>query len=552
MAFITGCATITYNDWNYPLSGFPVPLLTIEQNAARVSDGPVQYLDTSITLEGKILDTTPSDGISYTGMLIQAERLRKVFSNDGLLTISPLSGGGAEVEGAYPCKVQNINFRPTPDNWTMSIDYTVSLSSNTRLANSGQLIDSATNSWQLVPIEEYAVLPIPTSGMSGIELTAMTAVPGLRVTHNISAVGKYVPSGNTSGSPSGYTYTKLYEAISWVDANFDVGKPSFLDDHTCYDFVRNIDYNIVEGNYGITDTFSIYAGSGIGASSGGYLDSYSVSTSFDLESSLKTVSIEGTIQGLESYGLSFSGITSTFPYGINISGSSSNSSGMLIKPPVMPSSVKFINALSGLNSITPHIYARAQGFNESGSGIIGPTGNLCNWNVVLNPDPKSSSIGYNPKEGSITYSFSYDTRPISLVPCALFEDFTVSDTLPSQQIAEIFVIGRSLGPVLQDLGTYAAPIRTVNYQVVLPRTGGSISGTIPYATYARISGMIEGFNPQNTVPFTDAQQIKKMRSFVKENSETWDPINSKFTKNKSWVYTICEGTLENLNNPSIG
>ena len=165
MAFITGCATITYNDWKYPLSGYPVPLLTIEQNAARVSDGPVQYLDTSITLEGKIFDPTPSDGISYTGMLIQAEILRKVFSNDGLLTISPLSGSNS-ASGAYPCKVENISFRPTPDNWTMSIDYSVSLSSQTKLAHSGQLIDSATNSWQLVPIEEYAVLP--TGILSGI------------------------------------------------------------------------------------------------------------------------------------------------------------------------------------------------------------------------------------------------------------------------------------------------------------------------------------------------------------------------------------------------
>lgn len=548
MAFITGCATITYNDWKYPLSGYPVPLVTIEQKAARVSDGPVQYLDTAITLEGKIFDPTPSDGISYTGMLIQAERLRKVFSNDGLLTISPLSGSNY-ASGAYPCKVENISFRPTPDNWTMSIDYSVSLSSQTRLAHSGQLIDSATNSWQLVPIEEYAALPIPTTGISGVDFTAMTSVPGLRVTHTINAVGKYVPSGAVTGSPSGYLYTKLCEAISWVNQNFSVGKPSFLDNHTCYDFIRNVDYNVVEGSYGITDTFSVYAGSGKGAKSGGYLDSYSVETSFDLESSLRTVSIEGTIQGLESYGTSFSGITSTFPYGISgCSGIPSNLSGISIRPPVAPSSVKFLNALSGLIAIRPYIYGRANGFNIS--GLIGPTGS-CTGNQILNPEPKSSSIGYNPKEGVITYSFSYDTRPISLIPCALSESFSVNDTLPSQQVAEIFVIGRSLGPVLQDLATYTSPTRTVNYEVTLPRAS-SISGIIPYAIYSKISGIIEGFNPENTIPFTDPQQIKKMRSFVKENSETWDPINGKFTKNKSWIYTICEGTLDNLNSPTIG
>ena len=545
MAFITGCATITYNDWKYPLSGYPVPLLTIEQNAARVSDGPVQYLDTSITLEGKIFDPTPSDGISYTGMLIQAERLRKVFSNDGLLTISPLSGSNS-ASGAYPCKVENISFRPTPDNWTMSIDYSVSLSSQTKLAHSGQLIDSATNSWQLVPIEEYAVLPI---GISGIEFTAMAMVPGLRITHSINAAGKYAPSGPVTGSSSGYLYAKLCEAISWVNQNFQVGKPSFLDNHTCYDFIRNIDYNIIEGTYGITDAFSIYAGSGV-AKTGGYLDSYSVETSFESESSKKTVSINGTIQGLETYGTSFSGITATFPYGISGCTGVLSASNVSITPPPTPSSLKFINALSGLAAIRPFIYSRANAFGTFESGLIGPTGN-CSGNTILNPESTSSSIGYNVKEGVITYSFTFYNRPISLIPCALSESFSVTDTLPSQQIAEIFIIGRSLGPVLQDLGTFTSPVRTVNYEANLPKPS-SLSGIMSYATYSKISGMIEGFNPENIIPFTDPQQIKKMRSFVKENSETWDPVNGKFTKNKSWVYTICEGTLDNLNSPTIG
>jgi hypothetical protein len=112
----------------------------------------------------------------------------------------------------------------------------------------------------------------------------------------------------------------------------------------------------------------------------------------------------------------------------------------------------------------------------------------------VNPVPTSKTVTQQPGNGIITYSVSFETtsgvgNTGSFIPYARTEELSVSDTYPGQLYAEHVVVGRRLGPVIQDVGTQTHWLREVSIScnVDVNREHLCVSGddeVMPYDTEA--------------------------------------------------------------------
>ena len=119
---------------------------------------------------------------------------------------------------------------------------------------------------------------------------------------------------------------------------------------------------------------------------------------------------------------------------------------------------KYENALAHYHAISPFIYTTAKSIitdlNEYGQ-------------LTLNPIPRSKSVSQQVGTGTITYSMSFDCGRRYITPYVKAETFDVSDAYPGRVAAQHTVLGRRLGPVLQDIGTQTAWQRTLNISVTV-------------------------------------------------------------------------------------
>ena len=69
------------------------------------------------------------------------------------------------------------------------------------------------------------------------------------------------------------------------------------------------------------------------------------------------------------------------------------------------------------------------------------------------------NVTHQPTQGIITYNISYkatregDGSSLRYIPYVQREEISINDTYPGQSFAEQLVLGRKLGPVLQNIGT---------------------------------------------------------------------------------------------------
>jgi hypothetical protein len=523
-------------------SGFPVPNVTVETQVNRIGDGgPILSFTDNITLEGKICQLVSNSGGSFSGLLGKAQHLRNIFSVDGgLLNIGC---NNISIMSGTNCKIVDFSLNPTENYWTQYIDYSIKLQVERTGSCSGQgFVSSVTDSWSLEPGDQGNYFSGPVSYHTGnFDYASGIYYPIYRVTHTISAVGKYTPSGGTGCPSADMMGSSLKNAQDWVRNNFNVSFPSALSGLSLFDFSRSIESDRVNGSYSITDTFTAVP-SGLS----GALESFTIESSLD-ETYLRSVTVQGKLAGLELYNtgtinnISMNGISGSIgPSKDRTKFISSKFSGAL-------------NVYSGLKNSNAFYY-RASSF--MGPGFTGCRINNTQLSTnALNPIPLSITEGFDPLLGEITYSWSYNNRPLNIVPCSISENLTINDTLPSRQVAEVFVLGRRLGPVLQDLGTYSSASRSVTFEVVMPRASGISGLKFPANVYNSITGIIDLFDPQyiatSNVLATNPQTANSVKSFVRENSENWDPLNGRFSKTKSWIYTKCMGTIESLANPNV-
>ena len=511
---------------------YPTPQISMSLEYDRDNTGKVFGAKNIINLEGVIYSASGSGG--FTILANSESGLRKAFSVDGQPFVF---GCGSTNFYSGNAKVSRYTADKSTNYWNTTINYSIDL--EVEVSGSGfDYVSSVQDEWNIEPLEEYSYVPrpfpaatipgdLPTSPFNFI---VGPSYPAYRISRTVGAVGKFIPTGSGGSGIDG-----LVNAQNWVKKQIGSGLKisGATSGLTLYNFVRSVSASISEGSYRVTDTF---LGLPTGMS-GAYTESFTVESSVD-PTYLRTITINGTIKGLEA--INTGNIDSSGTIGSGLSG---------LFIPTVPSGRgsgnKFANAISGYNTVKSGLYDRCRAF-------MSPTGTAVNTGTffgrffgrnesALNPLPTSITEGFNPAEGSVTYSWAYNNRPLNLISGSISETLTVNDNFPSQQIAEIFVIGRRLGPVMQDLGTYTSATRDVTFEVLFLRPTGLSGLQFSKTAYQSITGLVESFNP--TYLLGTSNLTSNCKAFVKSNTENWSVSEGRFVKIKSWAWTKCDSVV---------
>jgi hypothetical protein len=151
----------------------------------------------------------------------------------------------------------------------------------------------------------------------------------------------------------------------------------------------------------------------------------------------------------------------------------------------------------------------------------------------FNSSPLSETYGYNIEEGTVSYNIAFDNRSAHCVTGVISETINVTKKRPTDVFAEIKILGRAAGPLLQDIGTKTAFTQDLSISAaVVPSTGCATGDNYfeaaPTAQYDAIVDSLELSisGGGNTV-------------FRTADSETFDVKTGRYTRQASWIYTSC-------------
>lgn len=349
------------------------------------------------------------------------ERIRELFtdSTSGIqLHILPFNETGSGISAF--CSLDSLEF-DDQSRWTNRCGWTASLKTNRLInpANSGLFsshgtednftyyVADAQNEWRFSESNDYTA---STGNMSAQQKT-------YAVNHTVSAIGQrtYTSSGVVSPivQASGYVHNVIGLGSGGMPVNF-LGLP---DTYTVYNRTIAETINPITGSYSIDENFVL------GPSGQPATETVQITIENDL-SPLTKVSIDGKITGFNTQ---------------SATGRSVN---------------RYENATTYWNSVSGVLYNR-----------------VLTQVPLINSIPLATSVGKNPQEGVISYTFSYDTRPANLVTGSLTEDIQVSDTYPGQTINIVPVIGRSQ-PIIQYLNSRSEYKRTLQVDITMPFVNG--------------------------------------------------------------------------------
>jgi hypothetical protein len=572
------------------------PMVSISRDFLKDGAGSLLGINNKININGKIYDTgNVKPGLD--GVLDKEYNLRTLFA---------ASAGDFEIKynnktifSGINAKVVSYNTEKTSDNWERSIDYTIELEAFENTDSSFEYRVSAVNeTWSIEPEEAiYSSFGITANGSApsdseegNFQATPyVTGIPQFRVTRKLSATGvskdKYVSHINTQGDKN-YNFEQqssqdaandaYLQAKKWVDSRipltFDQSKNQggqytplagttasigglnlALCNHT-----RSINWSITEGTYEINDSW-------IGLGSGTpYAEEYSIECSTD-DKFVKKVTVQGTIRGFQATNFDLlkddqlgtppnSGDKSIKISGFNKmgeTGSFANHLGDTMKAD------KYHNALSGwINNVKKSLYSRASIAINSADRRQDYDAKQNSQNPVarkervLNHIPISTSEGHDPIKGIITYSHEYNNS-FKIFSGVISENVSITTNGPGDQIAEVFVIGRALGPVLQSLATKTSTTKSVTVELLVPPPT-SIKGLLmdnsdcPFYTggvlFNQCEELIEGLKPfgaRQGIYAGATMGATTGHVYVKQDSYQWNPMDGRYTRNVEWVYQPC-------------
>lgn len=495
----------------------PAPLVSINKEYQRAGDGTKLGVNFNLGITGTLLaykgspDSSgtfwtdpgyPDDEVIPTDSRLSAierkiDAVRSLFSQDG----HQLEFQSADGKAPIKCNpiVQSINF--PEGRWHDTVDYTINVQADKLYGSSlvgaseddlDYIISSASENWSLQANEQ-------PQGVS-LSLGAGNAPPSANdsrtytLVHTVNATGKvsYNSAGNLTQaawknardfveSRAGYDSSAITQSLLYIGPSEDAGEEDSYG--SPYNHIRNISYDEVAGTYNLTETWTI--------ANQNYLEQYTVTTTESADTGIVRVSVNGSVTGL--YERSSDSVTDT------VTG--------------------YQNADTAWNTIKSLLITRAQDYSGEFLNII----------------PLTATVGRNPASGIITYTYEYDSRPTNLITGSKSEVITVSNNWGVNVFAEQLVIGRALGPVLQDIGTKQALKRSLNIEAVLG----------PVTT---VSGVIDNteslYTGPSTTAMSDIQDIVDaanpltygLTAFVSSQNDNWSPLTGRYSLNVEWTY----------------
>lgn len=432
----------------------PIPLVSISNEIQKDSVGRPIGLSININLKGEIF---PS------GHIVGSENYKNILITSGISagirqelnnlhkSMTPITLSFSCPNMSFTnCYIKKYSVNENENRWVTTIPYSIDLTSEIfDSGNNYYLVNNTTDSWTIETMEEYWKTSAKGVGQNG---------PIYRITRSVGAVGKSSPGSNQTATSN---------ARRWVLDKSSIIS-GVINNLTLFNHTRRVNSNRFEGSYKIDDTW--LAVEGTIANNNMSIENFEIEINTD-ESKNITANIKGSVQGLEL----FDKVKNTgYPDDIKPNYSNMN---------YVPDTGRFANALKTYTDIRNDMFSRA-------SSLAGAT---------LNPKPLSIVEGFDPAAGTITYSFSYDTRPLTLITKATSENISINTNYGQKDLyASIFVLGRKLGPILQKINTsnFAYNSTTVNYECVLPSSGLK-DLMFPIDVYDELKSKISNFAPRN-------------------------------------------------------
>lgn len=360
-----------------------------------------------------------------------------------------------------------------------------------------------------------------TSSLDLITDINATYTPTYTINRTVSAVG--IRNG-VSGA--------LKEAERWIsDRQKFYTFLNFLplSQFALFDYDRNLEVDENNGSMSIRDTFLAKTRD----KTNPWIETCNISSKINDDFS-KEISLNGEIQGLHPVN-DLMLITGT-PNPMFSGGK--NSIIPLLSGLVQRENCKYHAALSGYNLVTGLMYNRASVFNNTVNDLV-PTGDINRGQFtisfpgynqkILNPIPISISEGLDPINGKITYSYTFNDRPISLISGAISETLTVNDTNPTPRHSEIPVIGRRLGPLVYFYTSSSGQgTRTATYEGVFKNQTGFKQFKIDVNIIKSIENLLNNYKP-----------IAPYSGYETSNTENLNLNENRIRKSIVWTYTKC-------------
>lgn len=361
------------------------------------------------------------------------------------------------------------------------------------------------------------------------------------VTRNTSAVGRTIYDGDQKYEAWENAKNFLVKSVLGTDGNLPSQYPDYAvagsdqeggtanfgdivlnlsSAYGGYNHSRTENINKTDGTVSITDRWVLLQ-------TGAY-ENYDVSIESSNSDPFTTFNMNGSIKG--ATGLS---AQSTFYGGTSVETNPTPATNAISKYKIVSN--------DGLFDINSFIYKRVAAIT----------------NLAVNPQPLSISVSRNDFTGDITYSVSYNNRPLNVISEALNEQISVQDTYPGDLYSIIPVVGRPTGPVLQYIGGRTEYRRSININLQFDYT--DIDRFTP-ATLTPSNKAAELLNTRNSLLMSKPTLIEPIRSqinnlvrslsplnepnirkcFVDAPNESWEPRTGVYTLNISWVYELSE------------
>ena len=490
--------TISYNS-KYII---PAPYINLQKTYTRTEDMSKVSPSYKMVLTGKLVphkgsptssgdfwtsagyppDETGVD--AFDSLLNKQEAIRHLFADDGKMF---------EVKS---CTGTSILCRPIVDdiqfsegNWFSYIDYSINLTATRisgALANEDDLkgndfpqhLSSVKETWSLEQTDEQ----------EGIELGSVH-----NLSHSLNAVG--YTTYNSSGVESRgwqeareWVYPRLGLDTAILTGSSGIGLPAY---YSGYNYKRTEETDETGGSYSVNETWTI--------TSGNTIEDFTVNIRIPTDSYIVGVTAEGNIRGLETSG---------------VYNSTSNTK--------WDNALSKYTTLAGTSNINT-IYDRTQTYSGYSN---------------LNPAPVSKTIAKNPVNGTINYTWEYDTRPTTYVSGAIYENISISNTYPADIFGSVQVPGRSVGPVLQDMGTTTSPQKNLNIDVIMPYYSGvslvtQAGFTALYASFpvTQVDVIVDSFNAYLTGVYDQV--------FKDTTNDNYDIKTGRYNRTVSWTLGDC-------------
>jgi hypothetical protein len=428
--------------------------------------------------EGYPPDEVVTDENRLSAIQRKQEALRGLFSVEGVNFEVQGGGGGAPMR-CYP-RVISIEF---PEGiWYERCEYSITLECDELyggIVEAGdeydQYISDASEEWSIETNEGAA----ENEGV----------VQTYALSHTVSATGKrfYNNLGVVEKEPweqaKTFVLSKLGLDSQMLVSSGVLNPPSY---YQGLNHARSENVNKQGGSYSVTENWILASGTAT--------EDFTINTSDSLESLYKQVTIEGNVKGYDQRDSNLNIITS-----------------------------KWDNAVTKFATVSTLPFIRAQQF----SGLS------------LNITPTTETVGRNPIQGTIGYSYEYNNRPMTLVSGVKSENISITDNLGGELFASVFVLGRAKGPVLQALSTKPVNTRSLSIELVVEPS------TYTDRTFTTIQSLINqkpSINPlysgslYNIINAANPLYNGFTTVFQSQPQESWSLTDRRYSYSTNWSF----------------